>query len=213
MKYFLYLLSFALLTASCDKPKEKLKESEVVASIPVDSTYDTAHSSYTVNTDACEHGIYIKHAYAYNNFITNHQAYIIEKNMDFVEGLKKYESVEKSRELYKELIEQTDKSIDSLQKLCPFNGNTDFKDAGIELFKFYKKAWAEYSVLVDETNKEEWIKNYKKISLKFNETHSKEEKNLEDKFYTAHTKFSDEYMLHISKTTLHERFDSMLYAH
>jgi len=207
MKHLLYLvaLSYLCLTG-CEKKKEVAS-----AAAPDSVAVDTVQADNFINKDSAAGSIYIKYAHAYNNFIIDNQGYIIEKNINFVKALEGSDSNKEAAEYYKALTEQTQQSIDSLEKLGSFNGNVEFKDAAINLFKFYQEAWSEYKGLIDLKTKEEKIKAYTKVKTKFNEVHSKTEKELEDKFFQAHTHFSHEYMLHVRNTPLHEKLDSMLY--
>ena len=79
------------------------------------------------------------------------------------------------------------------------------------MFKFYQEAWTDYKGLLGVSNKKDRVKAYDKIATRFYEVHSKTEKTLEEKFALAHTKFSNEYTLHVRTTPLHENLDSLLY--
>ncbi|MDB5273577.1 MAG: hypothetical protein JWO58_1944 [Chitinophagaceae bacterium] len=204
MKHFLYLIALSTCIAGCDNKKHESSTEEHAHG--ADSTLHT-----TVNKDSCEGGIYVGHAYAYSNFITDNQAYIVERNIEFIRTLESTEPTEETAERYRALTIQTQQSIDSLEKLCPFNGNTAFKEAGVELFKFYNKAWSEYKGLSEIKDKNERIKNYKVVRSVFNDKYAQTEKSLEEKFYKAHTAFANEHALHVRHTPLHEKLDSLLY--
>lgn len=204
MKYFLYLIALGACMSSCDNKKQE------------SSTHEHAHGADStlhaiVNKDSCAGGIYVEHAHAYSNFITDNQAYIVERNIEFVRTLESSEPSAETAERYKALTTQTQQSIDSLEKLCPFNGNTAFKESGIALFKFYKKAWDEYKDLTDIKDKEARVKSYKAVRSVFNDKYAQEEKTLEEKFNKAHTEFANEHALHVRHTPLHEKLDSLLY--
>ena len=206
MKQFLYIAILIALTTNC---MSKKTESSATKEQPAADTLSA--TAQTVNTDSCSDGIFIKDAHAYNNYIIDNQGYILEKNMEFVKTLSYSDSMSVSKEHFKALTEQTTQSIDSLQKLCSFNGNTAFKNAGIELFTFYQQAWSEYGKLLETTDKKMWLKNFNNIQTNFNDKHSKTEKTLEENFMKAQSDFSDKYLLHVKNTLLHEQLDSMLY--
>ena len=208
MKNILLLatLSYLILTG-CEQKKNASEATATKDSVAVDTLVNDSY----INKDSVVGGKYIKFAHAYNNYIVDNQGYIIEKNMEFVKVLEGNDSNKEAAEYYKALTEQTLQSIDSVSNLGSFNGNTEFKDAAVNLFKFYQEAWSEYKNLIDLKTKEEKIKAYTKIREKFNAVHSIKEKELEDKFYHAHTNFSHQNMLHVRNTELHEKLDSMLY--
>jgi hypothetical protein len=206
MKNFLYIILFGLLATSCSSNKK-----ESAANDSTTTNLLAISKATIVNKDSCANGYFIKSSYGYNNFIIDNQAYILEKNMLFIKALDSGAPQDKLEEAYKKLTEQTQYSTDSLEKLCPFNGNVEFKQAGVELFKFYQEAWTEYKGLLEVTNKKDRVKAYDKIAQRFHEVHSKTEKMLEEKFALAHTKFSNDYTLHVRTTALHENLDSLLY--
>ncbi|HSZ25019.1 MAG TPA: hypothetical protein VK766_04845 [Cytophagaceae bacterium] len=206
MKNLLTLLIIGSLLIGCQSPKKESKDS---TSKGVSDS--TAINDAVINKDSCMNGIYVKFAHGYNNLIIDNQAYILEKNILFTQILEAKEVNEKIEEAYKKLTDQTQASIDTVEKLCSFNGNIEFKQSAVELFNFYQTAWKEYKELVDVKTDKERIKIYEKISKRFNEVHSKTEKVLEEKFAKAHTNFSNEYELHVRATPLKEKLDSLLY--
>jgi hypothetical protein len=203
MKYFLYLISSAVLIFSCESPKQKVSEPSVSTS--------SEEVSADINKESCTDGVYIKYAHVYNNFIVGNQGYILEKNIAFVKAIKKEESNKKAEELYAAMENQTQQSIDSVGKLCPFNGNAEFKNAAIELFKFYQEAWVDYKSLLNIKNKKERVQVLEDLKSRFNDKHSISEKKCEEKFIKAHSDFSNKYHLYVQSTSLHEELDSMLY--
>ncbi|HSZ26214.1 MAG TPA: hypothetical protein VK766_10860 [Cytophagaceae bacterium] len=204
MKYFLYLITIGFLLGSCESKKEKPVETS-------DAPKDSAGVETAINKDSCAGGIYIKYAHAYNNFIVAHQSFILEENIQFIKSIKADETKEKVTELYKILEAQTQNSIDSLTKVCPFNGNVEYKNAGIELFKFYKEVWNDYKSLLEGKTKEDRAKILDKIMSRFNDAHSVQEKKLEESFNKAHSNFVNEYTLHVRSTPLHDQLDSLSY--
>jgi hypothetical protein len=211
MKYFLYLIVFSSLIAasllvSCESKKEKHDESSVLT-----DSADVATALNKDSKDNCNGGTYFKYAHNYNNFIVAHQAYILEDNIDFIRAIKKEESKEKVTELYDKLVRETKVSIDTMKTLCTFNGDSEYKNSAIELFKFYEDAWKDYKPLLSVNDKKGRVKVVEDIKLKFNNKHSIKEKKLEEKFGKEHTVFANEYNLHIRSTALHEELDSMLY--
>jgi hypothetical protein len=188
--------------ASCESKKNANTES--VAS-------DSADVPTAINNDSCPGGVYIKYAHVYNNFIVENQGYILETNIEFVKAVRRQEPNEIVEGFYKSLKEQTKYSIDTVSKLCAFNGDLDYKNTAIALFKFYDEIWEDYRSLLTIKNKDERAKVLEVIKVKFNEAHSKREKMLEKDFEKASTKFINEYKLHIRRTHLHERQDSLLF--
>ncbi len=203
MNYFLSIIIIGFLLISCESKKEK--------SLGSKASEDTSAVETTVNKEPCVGGIYVKHAHAYNNFIIENQGYILEENIRFIKTVKESDSKENVAEAYKSLETQTKRSLDSLEKLCSFNGNVEFKNASIELFKFYKTAWSDYKELVKNETKAKRIKAFDKIKIRFNDIHSIQEKKLEENFSEAHTNFVNEYRLHVRSTPLHEELDSIMY--
>ncbi|HSZ71665.1 MAG TPA: hypothetical protein VK750_03245 [Cytophagaceae bacterium] len=206
MKNYLSIFLLACLFASCQSSKKDASESNQSA-----PASDTLVNHAVINKDSCTDGLYHKYAHAYNNFIVDHQSKIVEKNIDFVKALERKAPQEKVAALYTSLTQQTQESIDSLGKLCAFNGDLEFKNSALALFKFYQQAWTEYKGLVEVKNEKERMAAFEKIRTRFNEIHSKTEKELEEKFAAAHTHFSNEYELHVRRTAINEKLDSMLY--
>jgi len=198
---FIFPLTLSLLF-SCEKKQPEASSQN--------SSEEVVKDNF-INKDSSAEGTFIKYAHSYNNFITDNQGYIIEKNILFTHALESNAAPEELSGLYKSLLEQTQVSIDSVQKLGSFNGNVEYKEAAISLFKFYLEAWGEYKGLIDLKTKEERVKVYEKLKTKFNDAHSKTEKVLEDKFVQAHTNFANSNELHVRKTGLHEKLDSILY--
>jgi hypothetical protein len=203
MKYFLSLITISFLLISCESKKEK---SEIAS-----KEADTSFVATAVNKDHCNNGIYIKHAHSYNNYIIEYQGSILQENIRFIKAVKAEAPKETLEKLYKTLEEQTQKSIDSLDKLCSFNGNEEYKKSSLELFKFYKSAWSDYKKLLKEDTKQARLVELAKLRTRFNDKYAAEEKKLEENFNMAHTNFVDDYMLHVRSTPLHAELDSMIY--
>jgi len=201
MKYLIPAAFGLLLLASCESKKEKSEELKS----------DSADVATALNNTTCPDGVYVKYAHAYNNYIIANQGYILESHIDFVKAVKRHESEEKVIGLYDIMIDETKMSIDSVGKLCAFNGNVTYKDAAIELFTFYQGVWEDYKPLLNIKDKKEKAKLLEKLKLRFKEKHSKREKELEDKFVAAHTSFANEYKLHTRLTHLHAKLDSLLH--
>ena len=208
MKYFLSLIIVSVLIISCESKKENSKNS---ISSKDSSVVDSSAVETAVNKDSCTDGIYIKYAHIYNNFIIVHQGYILSENIQFMKAAKENESKEAVAELYKILESQTQSSLDSINKLCPFNGNVEYKNAAIELYKFYQKVWIDYKELLGSETKAKRIKILDKMKIRFNNVYSIEEKKLEESFNMAHSNFANEYKLHVRSTPLHDELDSLLY--
>ena len=76
-------------------------------------------------------------ALEYNDAIINEQTKIVEVILKF--NSNDGTDMEAFDEVRKEIIVQCDSSIAKVKALSDFDGNTEFRDAGIELFGFYKK--------------------------------------------------------------------------
>jgi hypothetical protein len=211
MKYFFYPLAFGTLILTnllmgCESKNEKSD-----ASTAMNDSADVATALNKDSKDNCTGGTYFNYAHSYNNFIIANQGYILEDNIQFIKAVKREESKEKVTELYDKLIMDTQASIDTMKTLCSFNGNEAFKKSGIELFEFYKDAWADYKPLLGLKDKKERAKVVEELKLRFNNEHSVKEKKREEAFMKAHIDFANEYNLHTRSTALHEELDSMLY--
>ena len=206
MKYFLYFLSLSFLMISCESKYEKQQDKQEKQQAE-DSIKGTA-----INNDHCHKGMYIKYAHAYNNYIVEFQGSILNENIRFIQLAKSNDPKDKVEEQYHALEDQTKQAIDSLENLCPFNGNEEFINSALALFKFYKRAWTDYKEVAKGNTRDERLKTLEKVKDRFNNVHSVEEKRLEDNFNRAHTAFANDYMLHVRTTPLHDELDSLMYV-
>ncbi len=79
-----------------------------------------------------------KKASQYNNMLIHHQRAVINKLDDLIASFTTYNK-EEMNQAYNALMEQINYSLDTLRKVKPFDGSTEFRDKTISLLEFYKK--------------------------------------------------------------------------
>ncbi len=90
----------------------------------------------------------------YNDAIINEQSSIANVMMKFGDVIET--SIDQAEILRKEIISQCDSSLNKLKDLPKLDGSTEFNNAGIALFNFYKDiSGKEYRQILDILKKEE----------------------------------------------------------
>ncbi len=73
----------------------------------------------------------------YNNMLIRHQRAVISRIDDLIASFTTY-NAQDMQQAYNALIKQINFSLDTLQKVKPFDGSTEFRDKTISLIEFYK---------------------------------------------------------------------------
>jgi len=132
-------------------------------------------------------------AIEYNDYIIELQTGISNAFQAFINSVTNDESVAAMASLAA-LISVIEEKIDAIQNLGPFEENTAFRDAGIELFKFYKTiAENEYQQILDikfkpDATEDDYAK-LEELVLKIQE----KEKVYDEKFLSSQQDFADTY--------------------
>jgi hypothetical protein len=92
----------------------------------------------------------------------------------------------------------------------PFEDDATFKDAAIDLFKFYKRAFAQdYKELLDIIEKEEPTMDDLDRVNTIVEKVGDEEKIVDDKIQTAQKAFADKHNVKITDNSLQDKIDNL----
>ncbi len=75
---------------------------------------------------------------AYNDAIVDEQELVMDKINAVYEAMKNYENVSGMDQALTAAQQQAKAGLENVQKMDDFDGNTDFRDAGVKLFEIYK---------------------------------------------------------------------------
>jgi hypothetical protein len=141
----------------------------------------------------------------YNDAIVIEQNKIIALVLEMYNSSDDIDLAEASR---LKIIEQCKKSIDIVGAMEPYDGNTDLRDAAINLFKFYKDiASVEFKRLIELLNKEELTDvDYEEIDV-IDMNVSSRETPLDEAFAKAQRDFSNKYNLTLEKNEYQDAID------
>ena len=118
--------------------------------------------------------------------------------------------IEKSELLRKELVKQCDASIAALKKLPAYEGDTKFRDAGVNLFQFYKEISAkEYKEMIDILRKENiQTSDIDRLTV-LEEQISKREQPLDEAFQKAQEAFAKKHNLSLYENEVQDKIDQL----
>ena len=141
-----------------------------------------------------------KKASEYNNMLVRHQRQVVSKIDDLIASFTTY-NAQDMQAAYNALIKQIDYSLDTLQKVRPFDGSTEFRDKTIELLQFYKNIaqtqLKQVMILLSKPEDQYTSQDALRVSEIMSEVHDKiAEKNQEYKKYQQ--EFAKKYHLSLS---------------
>lgn len=148
-------------------------------------------------------------AIEYNDKIIDEQSKIILLTLEVVEFMDT--DLDKSEKKRLEAVKQIDKSILVIEQMGAFEGNNELRSSSLELFKFYKKIFAEeYKVILDILKKGENITEEDiTVISEFYNTISEEEFILDEKLEKAQGQFAEKYGFEIEENELQEEIDDL----
>jgi hypothetical protein len=145
----------------------------------------------------------------YNNKIINEQSKVLDLVLEFTAKVDSSD-MKGARALLDITGVQCDSSIKIIEAMGPFEEDASFKDAAIDLFKFYKRAFAQdYKELLDIIEKEEpTMDDLDRINT-IVEKVGDEEKVVDDKIQTAQKAFADKHNVKITDNSLQDKIDNL----
>lgn len=137
--------------------------------------------------------ITFNNAIEYNDYIINQQNLIVERIDAYISNISDGDKNSTLVSL-KELIKTIDQSLINLKNIGPYESNSAFRDAAIDLFEFYKSvAMNEYNEIVDIRFKEELTdEDYNRLQEIVDQISAKE-KLVDDKFINSQKAFANEF--------------------
>lgn len=148
-------------------------------------------------------------AVEYNDKIITEQTKVIQLTLDMINYIET--DLAKCEELRLEIVKQCEKSIGIIEKMEPFDGDSQLKNAALDLFKFYKQTYSvEYKKLIEILNKGEEITQEDITEITDISTDiEKKEVDLEDKFEVAQNAFAKKYNIQIQENSLQKEIDAI----
>ncbi|MFH0893455.1 MAG: hypothetical protein V2A54_03375 [Bacteroidota bacterium] len=146
----------------------------------------------------------------YNAFIIGEQTKIINTILDLSASFEKDEE-KVIRDKYAAFGKQTNLSLEEVKKLEAYNGNTEFREAAIKLFGFYKEIYdKDYKTLIDIVCLKDKAtkKDLKKLD-KIVEDVTLKEKEFDSLFASAQNKFAAQNNMKIKKNEIQDKIDNM----
>lgn len=147
----------------------------------------------------------------YNNQIVDEQTKILEKFVAFTEigdGENRLKELDKAR---MDIVNQCESSLKIVEALAPYEGNTRFRDAAIELFRFYKTTCeGSYKEMIEILGKEENITDEDITRLEeINSGVEQRELVLDNALQAAQEEFTKKYNIDLQETEMQKKIDDM----
>lgn len=144
----------------------------------------------------------------YNDAIIGEQTKISRVMIDMANSFST--DLNKSEALRLDLIKQCEASIKAVKELPDYKGNTKFRDAGANLFTFYKEiSEKEYKEMIDILKKENIeLADIERLTVLEKEI-SGREVPLDDAFQTAQQEFAKEHNLELRENDIQSEIDKM----
>jgi hypothetical protein len=138
-------------------------------------------------------------ALEYNNTIADEQMKIMEKFIAFIEL--DSEDMNEMDAARLKIVEQCVKSISVIEKLPPFEGDAQFRDAALQLFRFYKRSSEQsYREMIDILRKGELMTEEDQERLiEINDEVTADEAKLDEQLSKAQEVFSKKYNFNLEK--------------
>ena len=145
----------------------------------------------------------------YNNKIIDEQGKVLDLVLDFTAKVDESD-MKGARLLLEKTGVQCDSSIKTIEAMGPFDDDASFKDAAIDLFKFYKRAFAtDYKELLDIIEKEEpTMEDLDRVNVIVKKV-SDEEMVLDDKVQKVQKEFADKHDVKITDNSMQEKIDNL----
>jgi hypothetical protein len=145
----------------------------------------------------------------YNNKIIDEQGKVLNLVLDFTAKVDESD-MKGARLLLEKTGVQCDSSIKTIEAMGPFDDDASFKDAAIDLFKFYKRAFAtDYKELLDIIEKEEpTMEDLDRVNVIVKKV-SDEEMVLDDKVQKVQKEFADKHDVKITDNSMQEKIDNL----
>jgi len=148
-------------------------------------------------------------AIEYNDQIINEQSKVIKLTLEFVKMIDTdLDGCEAKRQ---EIVKQVETSIGVIEKMEPFEGNSELKNAALDLFRFYKKVYSEeYKMLLEMLTKGDEItqEDIDKITEISGQVQAEETK-LDAAFSDAQSAFAKKYNVQIEENALQKDIDAI----
>jgi len=148
-------------------------------------------------------------AIEYNDYIVEQQNSIASAMFIFNEGLNSASATEESAsENLEGLKAATKNGLANVQKLSKFEGNSELRDATIDLFSFYQLTFAdEYATLVGLLFKEDFNEDtMAEMELLLTKI-TEREKSFDEKFASAQKAFAAKYGFELSTNEWQEKLN------
>ena len=145
----------------------------------------------------------------YNNKIIDEQGKVLDLVLDFTAKVDESD-MKGARLLLEKTGVQCDSSIKTIEAMGPFDDDASFKDAAIDLFKFYKRAFAtDYKELLDIIEKEEpTMEDLDRVNVIVKKV-SDEEMVLDDKVQKVQKEIADKHDVKITDNSMQEKIDNL----
>lgn len=145
----------------------------------------------------------------YNNTIVDEQMKIMEKFMTFIEL--DAEDLDEMDAARLEIVAQCKTSIAAVEKLTAFEGDPTFRDAALQLFRFYKRSSEiSYKEMIDILRKGELMTEEDEDRLAaINEEVTHDEVDLDNKLSMAQDAFSKKYNFKLEKPEIQDEIDAI----
>lgn len=145
----------------------------------------------------------------YNNKIIDEQSKVLDLVLDFTAKVDEND-MKGARLLLEKTGVQCDSSIKTIEAMGPFDDDASFKDAAIDLFKFYKRAFSsDYKELLDIIEKTEpTMEDLDRVNVIVKKV-SDEEMVLDDKVQKAQKEFADKHDVKITDNSMQEKIDNL----
>ena len=162
--------------------------------------------SAVATTAACKKKIT---ATEYNNKIINEQSKVLDLVLEFNAKIDQ-DSFAQARSLLDKTVVQCDSSINTIDALGEFDGDAAFKNAAIDLFKFYKRIFSQdYKELLDIIEMSEPTDGDYLRAADIAKKIENEEKVVDDKIQSTQKAFADKHNVIITDNDLQEKIDNI----
>lgn len=144
---------------------------------------------------------------AYNDFIVEEQTKIGEQILAFMDEFSAgtYES---TMAKHAELLAQIKSSIQAIDHLDAFKGNTRLKTASLSLFKFYLSICEkEYARMAELLFSEDYSEDDQKELMRLADEVAAKEVAYDSEFELAQTEFANEHGISLEENILQDEFD------
>ncbi len=147
-------------------------------------------------------------ALEYNDAIINEQSKIVEVILKF--NSNDGTDMQAFEDVRKEIVTQCDSSIMKITALSDFDGSTEFRDAGIELFRFYKDISSnEYRQMLEILEKGDFTEEDLEDLTTIQKAIETKEAPKDARFQSAQQAFAKDNNITIGNNALQDQIDAM----